>query len=157
MLTPSRFQHEAEEGAVLLDRYHDSCPNSKPLSQEDKFLTLIDAPRAGVRYLTCRGGVISPDRLRPREYNSRTPHGHVSIRHCFFGSEMDRRPIWGGLFKFEALRSKKSCDRVVDASNSNLALFLLLSHSLACLISTPRCIYPPKRSVSCPMTKMTPV
>jgi hypothetical protein len=40
------------------------------------YLTLIDVdvPRA-VRYLTCRGGVISPDWLRLREYNSRTPHG----------------------------------------------------------------------------------
>ena len=72
MLAPSRFQHEAEEGAVLLDRYHDPCPNSKPLSQEDKFISLLSI---AVRYLTCRGGVISPDRLRPREYNSRTPHG----------------------------------------------------------------------------------
>ena len=121
MLAPSQFQHEAEEGAVLLDRYHDPCPNSKPLSQEDRFITLIDAPRAVVRYLTCSGGVISPDRLRPHEYNSRTPHG--SIRQCdpcFIRSEMDRRPIWGGLFKFEALRSKESCDRVVDASKFEL-------------------------------------
>jgi hypothetical protein len=111
MLAPSRFQHEAEEGVVLLDRYHDSCPNSKPLSQEDRqvYLTLIDAPRA-VRYLTCRGGVISPDRLRPRDYNSRTPHGVV-----VYDSAIRVPKLLGGLFKFEALsvmRSKKSCDRV---------------------------------------------
>jgi hypothetical protein len=41
MLTPSRIQHEAEEGAVLLDRYYDPCPNRKPLSQEDKFISLL--------------------------------------------------------------------------------------------------------------------
>jgi hypothetical protein len=41
MLAPSRIQHEAEEGAVLLDRYYDPCPNSKPLSQEDKFISLL--------------------------------------------------------------------------------------------------------------------
>jgi hypothetical protein len=160
MLAPSRFQHEAEEGVVLLDRYHDPCPNSKSLSQEDRqvYLTLIDAPRA-VRYLTCRGGVISPDRLRPREYNSRTPHGVVVYDSAIRvpGSEIGGPSL---LFKFEArgvMRSKKSCDRVARRVASNLNLALLLSHSLACLISTPRCIYPPKRSVSCLMTKMTPV
>jgi hypothetical protein len=40
-LVHCQFQHVAEEGAVLSDRYHDRYPNCKPLSQEDMFISLL--------------------------------------------------------------------------------------------------------------------
>jgi hypothetical protein len=94
MLAPSRIQHEAEEGAVLLDRYYDPCPNRKPLSQEDKFISLLSCSSCGAPFDTCRGGVISPDRLRPT-------HGHhmacIWLRPVsYHGSEMDRRLFFRG-------------------------------------------------------------
>jgi hypothetical protein len=88
--------------------------------QEDKF---IDVPHA-VCYLTCRGGVVSLDRLRPREYNSRTPHGMAWHGMAVYGSETPEEADSG------EIRSTKSCDRV----NSSVVRCLhtsTISHSFA--------------------------
>ena len=137
----------------------DQCPDSKPLAWVDMFISsLIDAPGA-VRYLIrrresfCQIG---------RGCDTRRSHGTVrsggaAHEYCSHESERDMTPWCFFKFDSQVVRRwlEKSCDREVDASSELELGFLILTYP--CPISTPRCIYPQKRSVSCLMMRMTPV